>query len=775
MRTILLLLLLASLVKVSFTQTTLQAFPLSSVKVLESPFRKAQETDLQYMLALDPDRLLVPFLKEAGIATKAKGYGNWEGTGLDGHIGGHYLSALSNMYAATKNQEVYRRLNYMIDWLDSCQRKNGNGYVGGVPGGKAMWQEIGNGKIDAGPFSLNGKWVPLYNIHKTFAGLQDAWTLAGIEKSKAIYLKLCNWFFQLTAGLSEEQFQQMLRSEHGGMNEIFAEAAEISGDKKYLDLARKLSHRFILQPLLQDKDALTGLHANTQIPKVAGFMRIAQLTGDTAWENAADFFWNTVVKNRSISIGGNSVREHFNTPDNFSGMLESREGPETCNTYNMLRLTKALFLSNPHSSYLDYYERSLYNHILSSQHPDGGFVYFTPIRPGHYRVYSKPDQGFWCCVGSGMENHGKYGEMIYAHDAKNIYVNLFIPSELNWKERGLQLIQETSFPVEQSSSLRVQSTNPDSFTIYLRKPSWVNGNMKVTVNGKAVIPVISSTGFAGIERVWKNGDVINMSLPMQVSAEQLPDHSPWYSFTYGPIVLAAATASSDLAGLKADDSRMGHVAAGTLAPMYEAPLIVSETEQLRSVLKPVKGKPLQFSVSTVKNENWQLIPFYQLHDARYILYWHVTGKAGLATIQRDITEKEKAKLALEAITLDQVAPGEQQPEVDHNFKSEQSETGLFNEYHWRNASGWFQYELKNKAAKKLRITYHGKEKNAGFDIYMNDQLLQTVTLDGSGGDGFIDIDYPVPASAGNKLLVKFVAKNGQKTARIFNVRLLSAP
>lgn len=780
MRTILLFLFSAGLSSNCLAQSRLQVFPLSSVQVLESPFRQAQQTDLKYMLALDPDRLLAPFLREAGIATTAKTYGNWENTGLDGHIGGHYVSALANMYAATKNAEVYRRLVYMIDWLDSCQQKNGDGYVGGVPGGKATWQEINQGKIEAAPFSLNGKWVPLYNIHKTYAGLRDAWMLAGIEKSKKAFLKYCDWFYQLTAGLSDEQFQKLLRSEHGGMNEIFADAAEISGDKKFLELSKKLSHRFILEPLLHQKDALTGLHANTQIPKVIGFMQIGLLTGDTAWQNAAEFFWNTVVKNRSVSIGGNSVREHFNAPDNFSLMLESREGPETCNTYNMLRLTRNLFLAHPKAHYLDYYERSLYNHILSSQHPGGGFVYFTPIRPAHYRVYSQADEGFWCCVGSGLENHGKYGEMIYAHDEKNIYVNLFIPSKLTWK--GFELTQENKFPFEQTSRIHVKTENAVAFTVFLRKPSWLQGDMKVMVNGKAFKPVMSGSGFAAIERTWQNGDVIGIALPMKVAVEQLPDRSPWYSFTYGPLVLAAAIDSSKLEGLRADDSRMGHVAAGPLLPVHEAPLLVANVKQLAAAIQPVQGKPLHFSASSViypsKYKKLQLIPFYQIHDARYMLYWRVTDKNGLAAIQRETSEKEKAMLALEAITLDQIAPGEQQPEVEHGFKGDRSETGLFNEWHWRNAQGWFSYELKNKnnAAKKLRVTYAGKERNRGFDIYLNDQFFKTVILDGSGGDGFIDVDYDIPAElnkdADGKLVVKFVAKDGQATARVFYVRLL---
>ena len=438
---------LLTLSTAAYSQSTqLQSFPLASVRLLESPFLKAQQTDMKYILELDADRLLAPYLKEAGITPLKDNYGNWENTGLDGHIGGHYLSALSEMYAATGNLQVKERLDYMLDNLEKCQLKNGDGYIGGVPGSKALWADIAKGKIDAGGFSLNNKWVPWYNIHKVYAGLVDAYNLTGNEKAKKMLIQLSDWCLKLVANLSEEQIQQMLKSEHGGMNEVFADVAAITGDKKYLALAEKFSHKTILDPLLKEEDKLNGIHANTQIPKVIGFMRVAEVGGDAKWADAANFFWKTVVDNRTISIGGNSVREHFNPSNDFSSMLESREGPETCNSYNMLKLSKHLFLAHPDSKYMDYYERTTYNHILSSQHPDGGFVYFTPIRPRHYRVYSEPQESFWCCVGSGLENHGKYGEMIYAHDATDLYVNLFIPSTLEWKEKGLKLTKNTKFP-----------------------------------------------------------------------------------------------------------------------------------------------------------------------------------------------------------------------------------------------------------------------------------------------------------------------------------------
>ncbi|HEV7334123.1 MAG TPA: glycoside hydrolase family 127 protein [Flavisolibacter sp.] len=761
----------------------LKSFPLSNVRLLDSPFKNAQETDRKYILSLDADRLLAPFLREAGITPKAESYGNWENTGLDGHIGGHYLSALANMYAVTGDQKIGERLTYMLDWLEKCQLKDNDGYVGGIPGGKRMWQEIAEGKINAGGFSLNNKWVPLYNIHKLFAGLADAYTISGRPKAKDILVKLSYWFLGLTEKLSDEQLQTILRSEHGGMNEVFADVAFITGDKKLLDLARRLSHRSLLDPLVQKKDALNGLHANTQIPKVIGYMRIAQLTGNEAWADAAHFFWNTVTKNRSISIGGNSVREHFHPANDFSSMIETREGPETCNTYNMLKLSKLLFTSNPSAAYMDYYERAVYNHILSSQHPKGGFVYFTPIRPQHYRVYSQPQQSFWCCVGTGLENHGKYGELIYAHNDNDLFINLFIPSQLTWKEKGLELKQETTFPNNERTSFHFRLTNPRSFTVLFRYPFWIgDGKLKAWVNSKEVTVKRNDNGYASIQRQWKTGDVLSLLLPMEVKAEFLPDSSQWLSFVRGPIVLAAATDTTGLVGLKADGSRMGHIASGPLYPIEKAPMIVSNHKNFSSALQPVKGKPFAYTVGNLiypdSFRHLQLVPFYTIHDTRYMLYWRYATPAQLETIREDLRRSDEAKLALEAITVDQVVPGEQQPESDHNFKGEKTEAGVFRERHWRHATGWFSYDLKNRnnEGRRLRITYAGGDKNRLFDIYINNKLLQSVKLEGSEGNSFYDIDYPLPQQLLDQkpqiITIKFVAHPGSVAGGIYGVRLL---
>lgn len=610
----------------SFAQDKLQAFSLNEVRLLDGPFKKAQQTDLEYILALNADRLLAPYLKEAGLPAKAENYGNWENTGLDGHIAGHYLSALALMYGSTGDVKVKAKLDYVLSELDKCQTKNGNGYLGGVPDGKLIWEQIKNGNIKASNFSLNGKWVPLYNIHKIYSGLYDSYAVTGNLKAKSILIKLTDWCADLVANLSDTQVQQMLKSEHGGLNEVFANVATLTGDQKYVSLAKKFSDLSILNPLLKQKDALNGLHANTQIPKVIGFEQIAKIAKDTTWANAANFFWETVVKNRTISIGGNSVREHFNPANNFSSMIDSREGPETCNSYNMLKLTKQLFLAKPLSNYVDYYERTLYNHILTTQRSTGGFVYFTPIRPGHYRVYSQSQEGFWCCVGSGLENHAKYGEMIYAHDKTDLYVNLYIASTLNWKEKGIKITQETKFPNSETSRLIISTSKPKSFAIHFRYPTWVAANeMKITVNGKQQAVRKNADGYAIVNRLWKNGDVVSLVLPMQTKAEFLPDQSDYVSFVYGPIVLAAEIDTLKPKNLLADGSRMGHIASETLFPIDQSPLIVGDKKQLSTFVKADLKTNMTFTAADIiyqpRYKNLKLVPFYNMEDKRYIIYW----------------------------------------------------------------------------------------------------------------------------------------------------------
>lgn len=760
------------------TQSKVSYFSLQNVDLLESPFLQAQQTDLHYMLAMKPDRLLAPFLREAGLTPKAPSYTNWEDTGLDGHIGGHYVSALAMMYASTGDTAVHNRLNYMLNELHRAQQAVGTGFIGGTPGSLQLWKEIKAGNIRAGGFDLNGKWVPLYNIHKTYAALRDAYLYAGSDLARQMLVDLTDWMIDITSGLTDEQMQDMLRSEHGGLNETFADVADITGDKKYLELARRFSHHVILDPLIKDEDHLTGMHANTQIPKVIGYKRIADLAQDKDWDHAARFFWNTVVNHRSVCIGGNSVREHFHPADNFTSMLNDVQGPETCNTYNMLRLTKMFYQTSPDVRFADYYERALYNHILSSQQPDkGGFVYFTPMRSGHYRVYSQPETSMWCCVGSGLENHTKYGEFIYAHTKDVLYVNLFIPSRLTWKEQGVTLVQETRFPDETQIRLRIEKSKKKAFSLKLRCPSWATG-MSVSINGKVQDIDAEPGNYLTIRRKWKAGDEITLNMSMLVSLEQIPDKEHFYAFMYGPVVLACPTGTEHLDGLYADDSRGGHVANGKLISLQEMPMLIGSPESLPESLRRVDGSQIAFnytgSIYPTQKEALKLIPFFRLHDSRYAIYFHQVTEAEMNTIRKETEQAERKAMELANSTVDLIFPGEQQPESDHAIRYEQSETGTDKDRHFRRAKGWFSYELKVKeAASQLVLTLKPGDKNR-LAIQLDDQPLTTSpTISEANKDGFVTATYALPKKLSTGVHpIRFSPDGMEWTPAIFEVRLL---
>ena len=765
-----------------------ERFPLADVRLTAGPFLTAQETNRRYLMALEPDRLLAPFRREAGLPAKQLSYGNWESSGLDGHMGGHYLSALALMYASTGDAQVLKRLNYAVAEMKASQQANGNGYLGGIPGGADAWQALARGKIDVDNFSVNGKWVPWYNLHKVYAGLRDAHRYGGSADARVMLVALSDWALKLTSNQTPAQMQTMLRSEHGGMNEVFADVYELTGDKKYLELARRFSHEAILDPLVAAQDKLGGLHANTQIPKVIGFERIGALTGERKWLDAAAYFWTTVRERRTVAIGGNSVKEHFHDDKNFAPMINEVEGPETCNTYNMLRLSEMLFNRDQQVRYADYMERALYNHILSSQRPgDGGLVYFTPMRPNHYRVYSQVDKAMWCCVGSGIESHAKYGEFIYAHgvddNANALFVNLFIPSTLNWRAKNVRLTQSTSFPDADSSRLTIHGDA--AFTLKLRYPGWVGkGRMQVRVNGRPIRIDTSPGSYVSVKRQWRKGDRVDIRVPMTTTLEQMPDKSDYYAVLHGPIVLAAKTQlfASEKLNFAADDSRMGHIAQGAVCPLEAAPVFVSDTRDFAGKIRPVPGQPLTFTApGLIKGQDaasLRLIPFFRLHDSRYMVYWPYSTPGALASRGDSIAAAQAGQRALDAQTIDSVAPGEQQPESDHAYRGEGGDAGIAPAGRWRHATKWFSYTLSDPqgVARALRLTFSPTDAGRKFDVLVNGVRLAAITLEAQDSPGLYHREFALPAAitaaAKGKFEVRFVAREGSIAGGLYGVRLI---
>ena len=768
-------------------------FPLGDITLLDGPLKKARDLNIRTLLQYDNDRLLAPYLKEAGLTPKGKSYPNWDG--LDGHVGGHYLTAMA-INAATGSKECRQRMEYWISELQACadaHAKNhpswGKGYVGGVPGSERLWSTFKQGNFEA----YNAAWVPFYNIHKMYAGLRDAWVYCGNEQAKALFLGFCDWAIDLTAGLSDAQMERALDTEHGGMNEVLADAYAITGDRKYLDVARRFSHHRLLTPLMRRYDCLDNMHANTQVPKVIGFERIAELAGDEGYHTAGAYFWDIVTGERSLAFGGNSRREHFPSKESCQDFVQDIDGPETCNTNNMLKLTEALHRRNPEARYADYYELATFNHILSSQHPGhGGYVYFTSARPRHYRNYSAPNQAMWCCVGTGMENHGKYGQFVYTHKGDALFVNLFVASELNWKEKGIQLRQDTGFPYSESSKLTI-AQGKGRFALQVRYPGWVKpGQFSVKVNGQPVSIVTGPSSYVTIDRQWKQGDVIDISFPMYNSVRYLPNMPQYVALMHGPIMLAMKTGTEDLAMLIADDSRFGQLAVGKKLPIDQAPILINnDIEGIASQLQPIAGKPLHFSLTTKMingeqlagyNSQHEMMPFFELHDARYMMYWLALSEDNYKGYLDNLAKQEQERQALEERTTDKVQPGEQQPESDHFIETDESFTGNTNDIFFRDARNghYYSYLMQTGGEKDLsvRLKYWGvgEWRTHEFDILIDDVPVCEVNNTGKYRiSKFVYETYPIPADLlkGKKQVrIKFVAKPNKQIGEIYEVRLV---
>lgn len=769
-------------------------FPLSEVELLDGPFKHAMDLNVKVLLDYDTDRLLAPFFKQAGLPLKAELFPNWEG--LDGHVAGHYVSALAIHYAATGSQECYDRLLYILDELKKCQDAEGDGYLGGVPDSDSLWGDLSKGDLA----KYKSAWVPWYNVHKMYAGLRDAWQYAGVEQARDMFLKFCDWGVDIIKDLTPEQIENMVSTEFGGMNEVFADAWQMTGEAKYLETAKKFTHHEIFDAMLHDNDNLDNRHANTQVPKAVGYARIAAVDNNPDYRHAAEFFWDRVANYRSVVIGGNSRSEHFPAAEDYHSYVEHREGPESCNTNNMLKLTEFLFALDPKAEYADFYEKAMYNHILSTQHPEhGGYVYFTSLRPAHYRVYSAVNEGMWCCVGTGMENHGKYGEFIYTHDgASELRVNLFVASVLDWKENGVVLTQETAFPYAESSKLTLNMKKAKKFSLKVRCPEWVDAGFSIKVNGQEVAAGAVPQSYVSIDRKWKNGDVVEIALPMKVQVEELDNCPEYLAVKRGPIVLAAKTGSENLDGLVADDGRWAHIAHGALVPVAETPVMIGTRAEIEAKLqgmKPVAGKPLHYTVDGLFDESrfagLELEPFFSLHDSRYAIYFLSLSSSDYEGMLEKIKADEEAMLRLDRRTVDAITPGEQQPEADHKVSSENSMTGYQDNDAYRTVrqGGSFSYDLYTEGRTDLTLClgFWGNEAQAGpagmnvsrsLQVLFDDEVIVNETeFPSTGGSAVVRKEYCVPQSAiegKDKVRVTFRAGGSGFAARVFDIRFLKA-
>jgi len=741
-------------------------FALEDVRLLDGPFKHAMELDAAYLLQLEPDRLLSRFRADAGLKPKAPQYGGWENLGIAGHTLGHYLSACSMMYASIGDARFRDRVRYIVEELKLCQSANSTGYVAGIPDGKRVFAEVAAGEIRTKPFELNGVWVPWYTLHKLFAGLIDAYRYCASEEALAIAVKLADWVAQTTLRLNEEQFQRMLACEHGGMNEVLAELYGITGNEAHLNLSRRFHHKAVLDPLANRVDCLPGLHANTQIPKLIGLARRYELTGDENDRVAAEFFWDRVVNHHSYVTGGHSNREYFGPPDKLSGRL-GPDTTETCNVYNMLKLTRHILSWHAAPEVADFYERALYNHILSSQHPGHGrVVYNLSLEMGGYKRYQEQFSDFTCCVGTGMENHSKYGDTIYFHDDSGLFVNLFIASTLQWKQKGLLLTQETRFPEENVTRLSFTCEKPVEIALRIRYPYWAMNGIKIAVNGKPQKIDAKPPSYVEIVQNWRTGDKVEVRIPMSLRLEPMPDNPKRAAVMYGPLVLAG---------------ELGPVNDRAASEPDYVPVLLTEGKPPAEWLKPVEGRSNAFRMVGVgKPRDVALYPFYRTHDKRYTVYWDfLTPEEWNERQALHRAAKERIR-KLEARTVDTVHIGDAQSEKDHKLQGERTTSGEFNGRNWRHATdgGWFSFEMKVLPEERMDFlcSYWGSDTSGRvFDILVNGKKIATQALDNNKPGEFFDVVYPIPEELirgmGN-VSVRFQAQPGKLAGGLFGLRTI---
>lgn len=607
--------------KVTTAPIQVESFDLKDVRLLPSRFRDNMTRDSVWMTSIATNRLLHSFRNNAGVfAGREGGYmtvkklGGWESLDceLRGHTTGHLLSAYALMYASTGSEIFKLKGDSLVTGLAEVQAALGNGYLSAYP------EELINRNIRG-----TSVWAPWYTLHKLFSGLIDQYLYANNKQALEVVTRMGNWAYNKLKPLDEPTRKRMIRNEFGGVNESFYNLYAITGDERYQWLAEFFYHNDVIDPLKEQRDDLGTKHTNTFIPKVLAEARNYELTQDNDSRKLTDFFWHTMIDHHTFAPRCSSDKEHYFDPQQLSKHLTGYTG-ETCCTYNMLKLSRHLFCWTGDAKVADYYERALYNHILGQQDTETGMVaYFLPLLSGSHKVYSTRENSFWCCVGSGFKNHAKYGEAIYYHNDQGIYVNLFIPSEVNWRAKGITLHQETSFPAEENTALTIQTDKPVTTTIYLRYPSW-SKNVKVNVNGKKVSVKQKPGSYIAVTRQWKDGDRIEANYPMNLQLETTPDNPQKGTLLYGPLVLAgeAGTECMQAPAPFSDPALYNDY----YTYNYHIPAELNTTLQINrkhpehSLQRT--GKELIFKAS----QGNVLKPLYDLHHQRYVIYWDLIEK-----------------------------------------------------------------------------------------------------------------------------------------------------
>jgi DUF1680 family protein len=749
-----------------------RGFALTEVRLLDGPFREAMLRDQRFLLGLDLDRLLHTFRLNAGWPSAAPPLGGWEAPDVElrGHSLGHFLTASALMYAATGDARFKTRADAVVTELakiqDALALRYNAGYLSAFP--EELFDRVEK---------RQRVWAPYYTIHKIMAGLLDVHELCGNKQALDVLRRQAAWVKLRMDRLTDEQRQGTLETEFGGMNEVLTNLYAVTRDPEHLRLARHFDHRAVFDPLARGEDRLDGLHANTQIPKAIGAAREYEMSGETRYRDIASFFWRRVAQHRSYVIGGHSDNEAFFPVERFSKHLGAASA-ETCNTYNMLKLTRHLFQWAPSAELMDFYERALLNHILASQDPATGMmIYYCPLKPGAFKTYSKPDASFWCCVGTGMENHAKYADTIYFRGDDELYVNLFIPSELTWREKGLVVRQETRFPEEDTTRLAFQPERPLRLAVSIRYPAWAQSGITVTVDGRHE-PISATPGsYFTLEREWKKGDVVQVRLPMSLRQEAMPDDPKTVALLYGPLVLAGDLGREGLS----ESVRYGRSVPPLrkVTPIEVPSLVVAEPQKVLASVRPATGGFRTEGIGRPRDV--MLIPFYKASDQRYSVYWNVYSPAEWERHQADRAAAASRQQASARATVDIVNVDDPQSESSHGYRGEGTIDWEFEGRKVREArTGWFSYEMKVLPDQPmiLAFTYKaGEGRRRVFDVLVDGEKVATKTVEYHPTE-LLDAEYPIPDSitrGKERSTVRFQTQGEAASAAILEVRTLRAP
>ncbi len=589
-------------------------FPMKQVRLLPGPCYTAQELNRRYLHSLPNDRLVYSFRQTAGLSTSAQPFGGWEkpDSELRGHFnGGHYLSGVALTYASTGDEDLKKKGDALVQELAQCQQKNG--YLSAFP---VEFFDRLRERVRV--------WAPFYTIHKIMAGLLDMYLLTGNAQALDVVQKMAGWVDSYTAPLSYEHMQRILATEYGGMGEVLANLYAVTGNQQYVVVAKRFDKKAFFEPLAAHRDELRGLHANTHIPQVIAAAREYELTREARYREIAQYFWDEIIAERSYCNGGTSNGERWLTdPGKISKELGGGS-TEDCCAYNMMKLTRHLFGWSPEARYMDYYERVVFNHRLGTMDPETATtMYYYPLGTALYKTYATPTDSFWCCNGTGVEEFAKLNDTIYFHDQDSVYVNLLIASEVQWPEKNVRLRQETDFPRQQGTKLTVLGSKPSDIAIRVRIPYWAQGG-SVKVNGKPLPAFASSSSYLTLRGPWKNGDTIELSLPMGLHQSAMPDDETVQVPMYGPLVLAAKHAEVPRERWYGNTGPFERRAPGTPPP--QMPAATGKVDDATTWIEPDGNEMLRFR-TTGQATQATLVPINQIVHERYDVYWKVTPPA----------------------------------------------------------------------------------------------------------------------------------------------------